>query len=305
MIILILVILGVFSIIWIFSLSLFFKATRNDASLLDGADKAFEDRDYKKAKKMFLKLGNNQDAKYKLALAQINLGELDEAKATLEEVLKVSATHVDAIIALASINSKQKQYDKSLELYSKVLTIDSQNFEGNIESSKIYSKQGDFVKAIEILEKLEEMFQDNSEVAFWLMFNRSNLKNIDNDDDCKQILKDYLSIEEKSDLPSEYHVELAKAYALNGFLDKAFEKCQESLSKTVDDVKTYQLLGLINLVKRDAESAKSHLTTALNIEQSNKETHNLFSYVLCQSVTSCTLPKCRERYFKLVEKYLK
>lgn len=305
MIILILVILGVFSIIWIVSLSLFLKATRNDAGLLDAAHKAFEDRDYKKAKKVFSKLSNNPDAKYKLALSQINLGELEEAKVTLEEILKTSPTHVDAIIALAGINSKQKQYDKSLELYNKVLVIDSQNFESNIESSKIYSKQGDFVRAIEILEKLEEMFPDNSEVVFWLIFNRCNLKNVDDDDDCKQILKDYLSIEEKSDLPSEYHVELAKAYALNGFLDKAFEQCQESLSRTVDDVKTYQLLGLINLIKQDAETAKGHLTTALNIEQSNKETHNLFSYVLCQSVTSCTLPKCRERYFKLVEKYLK
>lgn len=305
MIILILVILGVFSLIWILSLSLFFKFTKNDESLLGGADKAFENRDYKKAKKMFSKLSNNPDAKFKLALAQINLGELEEAKATLEEILKVSSTHVDAMIVLANINSKQKQYGKALELFDKVLVIDPKNFESNIESSKIYSKQGDFVRAIEILEKLNEIFPDNSEVGFWLIFNKCNLKNTDNDDDCKQILKDYLSIEDKSDLPSEYHVELAKAYALNGFLDKAFEQCQQSLSKTVDDVKTYQLLGLINLIKQDAESAKNNLTTALNIEQSNKETHNLFSYVLCQSVTSCTLPKCRERYFKLVEKYLK
>ena len=103
--------------------------------------------------------------------------------------------------------------------------------------------------------------------------------NTDKDEDCQKVLQEYLSVAGRKDLPPEFYIEIAKAYALNGDIDNSLQNCKMAVQMKSEDTEAYQLLGLIALLKGDLEEAKNNLTIALHFQPDNQDTHNIFSYV--------------------------
>ncbi len=300
------IILISFSILWLFVWIWFFKGNKSsgEKAYKEGI-KAFETGDYVKAKKILSKIKDIPDAKYNLGVAQLNLGEYEKAKECFEQILKTSPKNFDALFKLAEILQAEKNYDSALEKYNKAIIENSKNPECYLNISNIYCEKEDFNKALEVLEKANEIVPDNTQILFDIIKCKSKLANMEDEEECQKIMDEYTKLAERSDLPSEFHTSFAKVSAVCGDIEKTFENCQKAIALNSEDIEAYQLLGLVQLIMKDIEGAKNSLTIALNFQSNNKELHNIFSYVLCQTVSSCSLEKCRERYFKLIKKHLK
>lgn len=295
----------VFFLIWLW----FFKESKEPVeNFYKLALKAFEAGDYKKAKELFSqdpKLDSNMDAKYKLGVAYLKLKEYEEAKGCFEAVLRKSPKNKDALYNLAQVLQAQGDYEEAINVFNKLAKEDPKSNEGALNISNVHVAQGDFEKALDILENAKKNSPDDSKLLFAIAKCKSKMCDVENDEACKELLEEFIKLSNRQDLPNEFHIALAKAYAINGEADKALEACQKAISLKSEDMEAYQLLGLIQLIQQDYEKAKSNLTIALNFQPNNKETHNIFSYLFCKQVDDCPLQECREKYYKLVKKYLK
>lgn len=231
--------------------------------------------------------------------------EYSEAQSTFEELLKDSLENVDFMAKLAQALSNQGKFDEALELYEKILSKNPKNLDCLLNMSKIYYEKGNYEKALEILEEIKGLSPDNNDALLLSLKCRSELCDPDNQEDYEKIIEEFLSRAKENESSPDFHLSFAKIYAKNGELSKALESCKKTVETNTDDVKAYQLLGLIQLVKQDFEGAKATLNIALGFDPKNEETHNIFSYVLCQQVDNCPLHLCREKYYKLIQKYLK
>ena len=110
-------------------------------TLLDEADKAFEEGDMQAAKRLLL-----------------------EAQTKDEK-------HIDILRKLGFIAAKEGQLDEAIEYYDKALTIDSQDDMVHNAIASIYRQQGEFEKAREHYEKAIAI-DPNYEVSY---FNFANL----------------------------------------------------------------------------------------------------------------------------------
>lgn len=295
----------VFFLLWLW----FFKEDKAPTeNFYKQALKAFDAGDYKTAKELFLQISNlesNTDAKYKLGICCLKLKEYDEAKSYFEAVLKKVPKNSEALVHLAEVLQLQGNYDEAIELFNKLAKQDPKNPQNLINISNVYYDQSDFNKALETLEEANKKSPNDTKVLFSIVKCKNQLCDIENDEECKNILDEYIKLAENKDLPDEFNLAIAKAYAINGETDMAIEYCQKAISLKSEDMEAYQLLGLVQLIKLDFDKAKSNLTIALNFQPNNKETHNIFSYLFCKQVDDCPLQECREKYYKLVKKYLK
>lgn len=309
MIVLLLIILLIFSLVFFLIWFWFFKGESEPVeNFYKLALKAFESGDYKKAKDLFLQMSNlasNTDAKYKLGITCFKLKEYAEAKSYFEEVVKKNPKNTDALSKLAEILQLQGDYDEAIAIFNKIAKQDPKNPKNATNISDVYFNKGDFEKALETLENAKKDSPDDAGILFSIVKCKSQLCNIENDEECKEMLDEYIKLAEKKDLPLEFNTAIAKAYAVNGDVEKATEYCKKAISQNTEDVDAHRLLGLVQLVNMDFDGAKSNLTVALNIQPNNKETHNIFSYLFCKQVDDCPLQECREKYYKLVKKYLK
>lgn len=301
---LVFIILIIFSIIWFSVWLWFFKGGKFFGRKVRKAFKrAFELGNYKKAKDLLLRmsdLNTNPETKLKLGIVNLKLNEYDEAKTCFEQVLKILPKNFDALFYLAQVFQHQKNYDKAIETYTEAIKENSKNVDCYLNIGFIYSVQGNYIAAIKVLEEAREIFPDNVEVLFYIAKYKSELCDIENDEECQQILRDYTELTDKENLPNDFHISFAKVQARIGNIDEAIELCKNAIEANGGEMEAYKLLGLMQLVKKDFPGAKNSLSIALNFESNNAETHNLFSYLFCSHEDGCALQKCRKKYYELV-----
>ena len=72
---------------------------------------------------------NDPEANYYLGLAQLNMGELQQAKAKFQQVLSVNPHHTSSILALAKIAKQQDNQAEFKDLSSMLSVLDHEAFE--------------------------------------------------------------------------------------------------------------------------------------------------------------------------------
>lgn len=309
MISLIVLILLFFIAVWFFVWFWFFKHDKISLARLNKiVNNAIKKNDYQKAEEVLSEILNIEpslDSKCKLGLVQFNLKKYDAAKLTLEEVLKASPKHFDALFVMAQTLQAQKKNDEALEYYKKALTEKDKSVECYINISCIYYEQKNYNAAIEILEKAKEISPNDARVLFYIAKCKMALLDIENADDYTQMVTEYIKLLGQKNLPKEFDTSLAELYAKNGQPDKAYDYCKKAIENNGEDIEAYILLGLIQLIRKEYDEAKNTLSIALNLQSNNPETHKLFSYLLCSNQQDCTLKRCRQKYYELVKKHLK
>lgn len=307
MIVIISLILIGFSIVWGLVWFWFFKNDKNSGEkLYVDSQKFFGSGNFQKAKDLLMQipdLDSNQDAKFKLAIACLNLGEFANAQAYFTQILKTSPKNVEALNNLANVLLLQGKNAEAAEVYTKLLSENTKDVESYLALAKIYKEQGEDEKANEILEKAKSVAPDNAKILFAIIKNKTASK--EESDDYTQEINEYISLLDKPDLPEEFHISLATVYAKNGQIEESLEYCKRAIEINDSDIEAYRLLGLIQLIKNDIVGAKNSLSMALNLQSGSIETHNIFSYLLCDQDQDCEREICRKKYYKLIEKYIK
>ena len=270
--------------------------------------KELQAEDYKKAKTTFSKIiflnQNFQDAKYLLGLTYLKSQNYDNAKDLFKQVLKNSPKDFNALLNLAQVYTSQGEYDAAEEYYLNAMAENDKNPDCAFGLGFINYKKKIYNNALDFFKKAETLNFNKSQLAFYLNKCKDELCEYEEIKDGQLIIDKYLEIADNPDLPEEFHISLATAYAKIGDLDLANEYCQKALVINSEDIESYKLLGLIQLAKKDFIATKSTLATALLLQPKNKELHDLLSYVLCQQVDDCPLQKCREIYMNLIKKFL-
>lgn len=303
---LILIILIVFSVVWLFVWLWFFKGGRfSGKNMLKSSINAFEQGNYKKAKELLLKIPDtdtNSETKYKLGLVHLKLSEYDNAKSCFEQVLKTSPKNFDALFNLAQILQLQEKYDESIEMYARAAKENNKNIECSLNIGDIYYEQGSYDKALEVLEKVKEIAPDNIQLLFSIVKCKSELCDMENEAERQQIIDEYTKLAENANLLKNFNISFAKVHAKIGNVLEAFKYCKDAIEANGEDIEAYKLLGLINLIQNDLPGAKNSLSIALNFQSNNVEIHHLLSYLFCIHEKGCALQQCRDKYYELVNK---
>lgn len=305
-------ILSIFLILIIFTVVLFlvwfwfYKGIGSFGKNLKKAiKKDFEKGNFKKAKELLLKdpdLESNLDNMYKLGVTHLKLSEYNEAKACFDGILKKEPKHFDALMGLAQTYQIQELYAEAMEAYDKASKENVKDVNCPLNMSEILFKTGDYLKAIDILEKAKELAPENIKILFAIAKCKSEICNVDNEEEYQALINEFNALAGKEDLPDDFDVTIAKLYAKTGRLDEAFYHCKSATEKNEESIEAYKLLGLIQLLKKDFAGAKNSLTVALNFQSNNDEIHRLFSYLLCSHEDGCAMQKCRQKYYDLIRK---
>lgn len=309
MIIKIFVLLAIFTLFLLLVWLWFYKIDRpKSENFYKLAEKAFAAGDYKKAKELLLRLPQENltvEAKMKLGLACLKLREYDGAMGYFSDVLQKTPKNTEALSCLAEIYKAQCKFDEALEIYDKLASDNPKDANSIVNAGEMYLEKGDYDKALELFEKAKKISSDNTKVLFSILKCKTKTVNLEDKTEITKLLDELKKLEGRKDLPSDYNYIVAKTYALEGDVDKSLQYAKSAITADSEAIEGYQLLGLIYLIKLDFDSAKNHLSTALNFQPNNKETHNIFSYVLCHQVDNCPLSQCRENYYKLIKSHLK
>ncbi len=261
---------------------------------------AYKKRDYKRARNMFLRsISKNPDfveGKYNLGLAYLSLEEYEKAKEYFEQVLEETPDDFSTLFNLALTCQLDELYDEALEVYQKAILIEPQDVDCYINIAVIHFEKKDFQKSIEYLVMARDISPDKTEILFSIIRCKDEMCNYENDDEITAILEEYESLMERPDLPSDFDFAIAKAYAKAGKLDESIEKCALVVEKEYFNDEAYSLLGLLQLLKKDAGNARNSIQRAIDIEPDAPENYNLLSYVFLLEENADEFNKMKIKY---------
>ena len=277
--------------------------------LYDLGINALEKKQYKKAKTYFLKIVNfspdYKEIRLNLGIALFNLGKYKEAKDNFEIAIKISPESYMALFNLAQTCQHLKQYKEAREYYTKALAENDKSVYCCINLGLIDYYQKKYSSGLEYFEKANSLLPGNDEILYYIARCKDELCSYDENCNGEEIIKSYLALVNNKNLPKEFDLFLAKAYAKLGQIEMAEKHCEEALSKNSKDIESYKLLGAILLIKKDFDSVKQLLKKALHLQPKNKDLHLLLSYALCHQVENCSLGKCMLKYQQMLEKFLR
>lgn len=309
MIAIIVIILAIFivalSAVWIWYVK---NETSQQVDFYALATKAFEHGDFAKAEELLVRLlqsePNSYEGRYLLGTTYMELGNYEKAKECFDKALKSSPTDQKALFNMAKVLEQQESYQEAKEFYQKAAAENPDNAEYSYGIGVVEFKQGNFKDAVAVFEKAVELNPDDGTAVFYLAKSRAEMCDYSSLENAQQVIEEYLKIAKTPNLPKEFDVSLALAYAKTGQIDKTLAACQRALETDSENVETYKILGLAQLIKRDLASAKNTLTTGLHLDPSNEELHDILSYVLCQQKNRCALQECRDKYKDAIGKFL-
>lgn len=268
-----------------------------------------ENEKYKKAKGFFLKTlaldSKYKNARLNLGIAYLKLKDFNSAQDCFETVLKDSPKSFDVLFYLAQTLHVKGVYNQASDYYLKAIEVNDKSFDAYFNFGIVLFNQKMYKEALDSLQKANLLCPENDKILYYITRCNDELCDYEDESKAQQIIDDYMLLSQKSDLPKEIYISIAKAFAKIGEVEKAEEYCQKALVNNSEDVESYKLFGLIQLIKRDYVQTKNVLSTALHLQPQNRELHTLLSYVLCFQVDSCTLKNCRQKYFKLMKKFIK
>ncbi len=264
--------------------------------------------DFKRAKALLSQAitlkSNFKEARCELCLVYSKEKDFESSKECFENALKMAPKDFDTLFHFANILKIQNAYEEAKNLYLRALKEDSKNRDCHFNLGYINFYQKDYPTALEFFKKVLELSPEDADAQFYIIRCKDEMCTYEEGEDGKDIIDEYLKISQNPNLPAEFYLSFAKAYAKTGQIDEALKQCQSGLIKDSENVDGYNLLGLIQLLKKDFSGAKNNLSTVINLQSDNEEAHELLSYVFCQQRNRCALSKCRAKYQELVNKFI-
>jgi len=261
---------------------------------------ALSKQDYQKAKKLFSgSLAKNPDftdAKYNLALAYLGLEDYEEARAFFEAVLEDTPDDFNTLFNLALVCQLDGHYDEAMEIYEKAILVDPQDVDCYLNIALIHFEKKDYQKTFEFLTMAREMAPDKIEILFTIARCKDELCNYDNEAEVEAVLAEYEALVERKDLPEDFDISLAKAYAKAGRSTQAIEFCTKVVMEDYFNDEALRLLGLLLLIKNDADNARKTILKAIDVEPDIPEAYNLLAYVSLLEKNNDEFVKAKTKY---------
>jgi tetratricopeptide (TPR) repeat protein len=124
--------------------------------------------------------GNPGDTYYHLGLCQIELNQLEEAKASLEKAAEADAQNSQILTKLADVYHKTGEFDKAAETYTRLAEQNPDDAKYYFNTIvKMYDEAGMQDKAIEATKKMIDLNPQDADAIYNLGYMYLKLKNYD------------------------------------------------------------------------------------------------------------------------------
>ncbi|MBP7211351.1 tetratricopeptide repeat protein [bacterium] len=271
--------------------------------------KALQRSNYAQAERLLKKAihlnKKNTKALFQLGQTYLKQKKYELAQACFEKIVKYDAKNVDAKFWLAFTLQKLKKNDEAEILYKSVLKEKPNHYDCIIQIGELEFEKENYLDALDNFKKAQSLSPDDKSCRFYITKCKDKLCTYETKDDGKSIIDEYLKLMNEKDLPKEFFITVATAFARTGQIQEALKFCQKSLEKNSEDFESYKLLGLIQLIYKDFEGVKNTLATAISLQSNNAEVHTLLSYALCQQDNRCSAKVCRDKYSEIIKKFIK
>jgi tetratricopeptide (TPR) repeat protein len=107
--------------------------------------------------------------KLRLASEQLRLGQLSEALALTQEVVREKPQDQQGLFLMAALYSSLKLYHKAIEYYQKVLVLNPENEDANLYLGALYAETKQFDKAVLHFEKMLAATEDQEHTIHYYL----------------------------------------------------------------------------------------------------------------------------------------
>lgn len=213
-------------------------------------------------------------------LANLELGRLAEAKADLQEIVKLSPNSSAALVNLAKVSIAEKNLAEAAALYEKALNADAQNFDALNGIVNISIRQKQTAQAHSRIDKAIQENQGKNDVSAALHFLKSNVFTAENNAvSAEDELKKAMAADENY-LPA--YSSYAAVLASRNQVDEAVAQYQKIVEKK-PSASVYTLLGMLEDARGNQPQAEKHYRKALEIAPDSPIAANNLAWTLTET----------------------
>ncbi len=213
-------------------------------------------------------------------LAYLELGKLTEARADLQEIVKLSPNSSAALVNLAKVAAAEKKLPESLELYEKALTLDGKNFDALSGAVMILNRQKQFPQAHAKIDKAIGENAGSKDVLPALHYLKSDVftaeKNIES---AEAELKKAIEIDEEY-LPA--YSAYASILVGRNQTDAAIEQYRKVVEKK-PSASVHTLLGILEDARNNGAEAEKNYRKALELAPNSPIAANNLAWLLAET----------------------
>lgn len=203
-------------------------------------------------------------------------GDLQEAKRSLEQVLKLSPQDVKTYELLGKIATRQNNLDDAAVHYEKILQTEPKNAEVNYLCGMIYIQLHKYTQAINKLKISVEVNPDD--YRFYNELGKAYVLNGQLDEGIKE-LKKALELSPNS---VEVLYNLVDAYIQKGLIDDALTLAQKAVSADPYSVSARLSLSIVYMKLNKNSEAKAELEKAINLRPDDGKPYKLMAKLLLE-----------------------
>lgn len=209
--------------------------------------------------------------------ANLLLGKINEARADLQEVLRLSPNSSSAFSNLAKVEMIAGNYSQALNLYEKSYVGDKKNFDALSGIVSIYKIQKQFSKAHETIDKALSAADDEKGLTAALHFLKADIFMAEGNISASEA-------ELKASMQSdENYLQAYSAYAdllaRQNKIDQAVEEYKKILEKK-PSASTYTVLGMLEDARQKYDEAERNYRKALELEQNSTIAANNLAWII-------------------------
>ncbi len=213
-------------------------------------------------------------------LANLELGKTAEAKADLQEIVKLSPNSSAALVNLAKVSLAEKNLAEATGFYERALNADAQNFDALSGIVSILIRQKQTAQAHSRLDQAIQNNQNRSDVSAALHFLKSNVFTAENNaNSAEEELKKAMAADENY-LPA--YSSYAAVLASRNQVDEAVAQYKKIVEKK-PSASVYTLLGMLEDSRGNSAEAEKHYRKALEIVPDSPIAANNLAWTLTET----------------------
>jgi predicted TPR repeat methyltransferase len=213
------------------------------------------------------------DAFYNLAIVQVQMNKLSEAKSNLKKALELQPTHANAHGQLAKILQKEHKEQEALTHYQERIKLEPQDVDSYINIGAILVKQGNLKESVDYFHKALEIDPHHPEALFNLGSTYFNMNDID------QALPYYLQALTYNPDPDIFF-NVGVIYMYKERHQDAIDYFSQAIAKDADYVEAHINLATTYLKIEKYEQAISHYQKVLELQPNNIEVEYILKALL-------------------------
>jgi tetratricopeptide (TPR) repeat protein len=213
-------------------------------------------------------------------LAYLELGKLAEARADLQEILRISPNSASAMINLAKVAAAERKLPEALELYEKAQAADAKNFDALSGSVGILSRQKQFAQAHAKVDKAIAESNGQKDVLPALYYLKSDVfMSEKNTESAEAELKKAIEADENY-LPA--YSAYASILVARNQTDAAVEQYKKVVEKK-PSASVYTLIGILEDARSNASEAEKNYRKALEIAPESTIAANNLAWLIAET----------------------